>query len=208
MNTDDLIKQARRIIESTRQSSGAGILSEAMEFFRIYTGDKSTFFKQLSKVDQGWRDESIIKYVISNLEAFIRYAENGLLEGISIERKAQIDVVSDFLGQANTLLDSKEVHPAAPTVIIGAALEEFLRNWIEEAGLTLGGKNPSLDSYAKALREKDLITKQDVKDITSWSGLRNHAAHGEWDEVSDKNRISIMLEGVNLFMRKYGEHNT
>jgi len=38
----------------------------------------------------------IIKYVISNLEAFIRYAENSLLEGISIERKAQIDVVSDF----------------------------------------------------------------------------------------------------------------
>ena len=57
MNTVDLIKQARRIIESSRQSSGAGILSEAMEFFRIYTGDKSTFFKQLSKVDQGWRDE-------------------------------------------------------------------------------------------------------------------------------------------------------
>jgi hypothetical protein len=179
-----------------------------LEFFRIYTGDKSTFFKQLSKVDQGWRDESIIKYVISNLEAFIRYAENGLLEDISIERKAQIDVVSDFLEQANTLLISKEVHPAAPAVIIGAALEEFLRNWIEEAGLSLRGKNPSLDSYAKVLREEDLITKQDVKDITSWSGLRNYAAHGEWAEVSDKNRISIMLEGVNLFMRKYGEHNT
>ena len=67
-----------------------------MELFRIYTGDKSAFFKQLNKVDQGCRDEYIIKYVISNLEAFIRYAENSLLEGISIERKAQIDVVSDF----------------------------------------------------------------------------------------------------------------
>ena len=67
--------------------------------------------------------------------------ENDLLEGISIERKAQIDVVSDFLDQANSLLNSKDVHPAAPAVIIGAALEEFLRNWIEEAGLTLEGKN-------------------------------------------------------------------
>jgi hypothetical protein len=43
-----------------------------------------------------------------------------------------------------------------------------------------------------------------VKDITSWGGLRNHAAHGEWDEVSDKKRVGLMLEGVNLFMRKYG----
>ena len=105
------------------------------------------------------------------------------------------------------MLDSKEVHPAAPAVIIGAALEEFLRNWIEEAGLSLREKRPSLDSYAKVLREEDLITKQDIKDITSWSGLRNHAAHGEWEEVNDRNRISVMLEGVNLFMRKYGEHN-
>lgn len=207
MNTDDLIKQTRRIIESSGQNPGAGMLSEAMEFLRVYTGEKSAFFKQLSTVDPYWNDSHVKKYVVTSLEAFIRYVESGLLEGISIERKAQIDVVSDFLEQANTLLISKEVHPATPAVIIGAALEEFLRNWIEEAGLSLGGKNPSLDSYAKVLREEDLITKQDVKDITSWSGLRNHAAHGEWAEVNDKNRISIMLEGVNLFMRKHGEHN-
>ncbi len=84
-------------------------------------------------------------------------------------------------------------------------MEEFLRNWIEEKDLSIGNKKPSLDSYAKTLREEELITKQDVKDITSWAGLRNHAAHGEWDEVKDKSRIALMLEGVNLFMRKYGE---
>jgi hypothetical protein len=207
MNTDDLIKQAERIIESGRESAGAGALAEAMEFLRVYAGEKSAFFKQLSTVNPHWIDERIMSNVVSTLEAFIRYAQNDLLEGVSIERKAQIDVVSDFLDQSNTLLNSKEVHPAAPTVIIGAALEEFLRNWIEEADLNLEGKKPSLDSYAKLLREADLITKQDIKDITSWSGLRNHAAHGEWDEVNDKTRISIMLEGVNLFMRKYGKQD-
>ena len=206
MDTDDLIRHTRRIIESRQKSSAPGVLAEAMEFLRVYAGERSAFLKHLNQVSQTWDDDYIMQYVVSNLEAFIRYVESGLLEGISIERKAQIDVVSDFLDQANTLLSTKEVHPAAPTVIIGAALEEFLRNWIEEAGLALGGKKPSLDSYAKVLREADLIPKQDVKDTTSWSGLRNHAAHGEWDEVSDRNRISIMLEGVNLFMRKYGEH--
>ncbi|MBI4187531.1 MAG: hypothetical protein HY530_08535 [Chloroflexi bacterium] len=207
MDTDDLIRHARRLIESGKKSSAAGALSEVMEFLRVYAGEKSAFFQNLSQVKQSWSDEYIMAYVVSNLGAFIRYAEKGLLEGISIERKAQIDVVSDFLDQANTLLSSKEVHPAAPAVIIGAALEEFLRNWIEEAGLALGGRKPSLDSYTKVLREADLITKQDAKDITSWSGLRNYAAHGEWEEVSDKNRISIMLESVNLFMRKYGQHS-
>jgi hypothetical protein len=44
MNTDDLIKQTRRIVESSRQNSGAGMLSEAMEFLRVYTGEKKRFF--------------------------------------------------------------------------------------------------------------------------------------------------------------------
>lgn len=206
MNPDDLIKQARRIIAS--KQLGLGKLAEASEFLRVYAGEKSAFFQDLKDLSRADPDPYIAREVTTILTAFISYVKNGLLESISIERKAQIDVVSDFLGQADTLLNSNEVHPAAPAVIIGAALEEFLRNWIDEGCLSLGGKKPSLDSYAKVLREAELITKQDVKDIISWSGLRNHAAHGEWDEVNDKNRISIMLEGVNLFMRKYGEHGT
>jgi hypothetical protein len=128
--------------------------------------------------------------------------EAGLNTDISPERKAQLDVVSDLLEQANNLLDSKQVHPAAPAVLIGATLEEFLRNWIEAEGISLGSARPSIDSYTKALRESELITKQDAKDITAWAGIRNHAAHGEWDEVNDRNRIRLMLEGVNLFLRK------
>ncbi len=207
MNPDDLVKQAKRIIEKGKTSlEAAGLLAEATDFLRVYAGEKSAFFINLRDINRGVPDRKIIVYISDMLEGFIRYVENGLIEGVSIERKAQIDVVSDFLSQANTLLDSKDVHPAAPTVIIGAALEEFLRNWIEESGLDVNDKKPSLDTYAKILREADLITKQDLKDITSWAGLRNHAAHGEWDEVSDKKRIYLMLEGVNLFMRKYVEN--
>ncbi len=127
-----------------------------------------------------------------------------MIEGISIERRAQIDVVSDFLSQATSLLDTNNIHPAASVVIIGASLEEFLRNWLEEKNLTILNKKPGLNTYCAVLREASLITKQDEKDIISWSGLRNHAAHGEWDEVNDRARVRLMLEGVNLFMRKYG----
>ena len=86
---------------------------------------------------------------------------------------------------------------------MGATLEEFLRTWVESAGLSIGSRKPGLESFTVVLRDAELITKQDAKDITSWGGLRNHAAHGEWSEVSDKQRIALMLEGVNLFMRKY-----
>lgn len=205
MDAAEIIKQAERIIQGGKGKNASGTLAEAREFLRVYGGDKSAFLKTLNEVDQTWSNDYIMQFVRSTLEGFIRYVENGLLEGISMERKAQIDVVSDFLDQANTLLDTKEVHAAAPTMIIGAALEEFLRNWVEEGGLSLQGKKPSIDAYTKTLREADKITKQDLKDITSWAGLRNYAAHGEWNEVGDKNRVGLMLEGVNLFMRKYGQ---
>lgn len=205
MKSDDLIKHAKRMIQTAwSEWSGPGRLAEAVDFLRIYAGEKSSFYKQLSAVDPNMPDDILVKDIKSNLEGFISFVQNDLHSGISVERKAQIDVVSDILEQANNLLETKGVHLAAPTVIVGAALEEFLRNWIEEQGIDLGNKKPSLDSYSKLLRENDLITKQDSKDITSWAGLRNHAAHGDWEEVDDKKRISLMLEGVNLFMRKYG----
>ncbi|MCW3491546.1 hypothetical protein [Dethiobacter alkaliphilus] len=133
----------------------------------------------------------------------MRHIDNDLHQGISIERKAQLDVLSDYLSQAQELLNMNNVHPAAPAVIIGASLEEFLRTWVEEKGLDTDINKPSIDVYAKILRESNLITKQDMKDITSWAGIRNNAAHGNWDEVKDKLRIKIMLEGVNLFMSRH-----
>ncbi len=90
-------------------------------------------------------------------------------------------------------------------MLVGASLEEFLRNWVEASDLSIGNAKPSIDVYCKTLRAVDLISKQDAKDITSWAGTRNHAAHGDWDHVSDRTRIRLMLEGVNLFMRKKGE---
>lgn len=204
MNKEELINYAQKLKSS--QDSGPALLSQATEFLRIYAGEKSTFYRKLEPVI-AWTNESALKPMVTKiLDGFVKFLESGISEGISIQRQAQIDVVSDFLDQARLLLSDKRVHPAAPTVIIGAALEEFLRTWIEEQGIKLGNNNPSLDSYSKLLKEKELITKQDVKDLTAWGGLRNHAAHGHWEEVKEKQRINIMLEGVNLFMRRYARN--
>lgn len=203
MNPKDLSAHASRILLCAKSHLAPGVFDEALEFIRVYAGKNSSFYAHLSKVNplsaSPYREEQVIE----TLEAFIRYVESGLLGGISVKRQAQVDVVSDFLAQADTLLDTKDVHPAAPTMIIGASLEEFLRNWVDEMDLTIEGK-PGIDAYSKALRADELIDKQDYKDITAWAGLRNHAAHGEWDKVNDRERIVIMFEGVNLFMRKYG----
>ncbi len=141
---------------------------------------------------------------MSLLEAFRDFVAAGLLEAVSPERRAQLDVVNDLMEQAGELLGTKGVHPGAAAMLIGATLEEFLRTRVEQDALSLGARNPSIQAYAELLRDQGLLGKQDMKDVTAWSGLRNHAAHGEWDEVKDRDRIRLMLEGVNLFLRKHG----
>jgi hypothetical protein len=59
---------------------------------------------------------------------------------------------------------------------------------------------PGIGAYAKALLGSELVDKQDMKDLTSWAGIRNDAAHGNWGQVSDAARIRLMLEGVGAAM--------
>ena len=212
MNTTDLITHAKRIAKHIKQQTGIqgndaairGTISEAAEFLRIYAGQKSVFFSNIDRDRQKFSAEYVGKITVSVLESFARFLEAGLREEITPIRQAQLDVVSDFLEQAHLLLEQKSVHPAAPAVIIGATLEEFLRTWVETKEISLGNRKPSLETYSQVLRHADLISKQDAKDLLSWGGLRNHAAHGEWSEVAERQRVQLMLEGVNLFMRKYG----
>ena len=96
MKPEDLITQAKRIRSTKNTSDGASMLAEAKEFLRIYAGEKSSFYKQTTVINQGWSDELIEKQVDAVLKAFIRYIENGLLDGVSIQRRAQLNVVSDF----------------------------------------------------------------------------------------------------------------
>tara|TARA_R110000796_G_scaffold86045_3_gene186324 strand:+ start:325 stop:954 length:630 start_codon:yes stop_codon:yes gene_type:complete len=197
------ISRLKRVVIEAQQEGPAlsGARAQVTEFLRQFAGPKSSFYALAQKASGSYdRIEAVLLSALDNFEA---YVSAGLAGAITPERRAQLDVVSDFLEQAQALLTRKGVHPAAPIVLIGATLEEFLRTWVENAELTLGQRKPSLDSYAQTLFAEELITKQDVKDITSWGGLRNHAAHGEWEQVADKSRASLMLEGVNLFLRKY-----
>jgi hypothetical protein len=213
MNTQELLAQSKRLLGRVQQGihqaptylrDGVpvrGLKAQVSDFLRTYAGPKSAFYLEAKEVNG--LDEYQAQQLASVLTAFIDHLENGLLSDISPERRAQLDVVSDFLEQSETLLTTRGFHPAAAAVVIGATLEEFLRGWMESVPLSLGNRKSSLQAYADVLRDAELLTKQDVKDIVSWAGIRNHAAHGEWEEVSDPARVPLMLEGVNLFMRKY-----
>jgi hypothetical protein len=198
------IKRLKDIVEAKCESWATlqGAQAEVQEFLREFSGKTSAFSSLANSIPGD--EEHITNTLLAALDGFQSYVESGLRDEVSPARRVQLDVVSDFLEQAHTLLNATDVHPAGPIVLVGATLEEFLRTWTEDKALSLGQRKPSLGSYAQVLLTAGLLTKQDIKDITSWAGLRNHAAHGEWSEVSEKRRAAHMLEGVNLFMRKYG----
>lgn len=209
MTPETLVEKTRLIItllEKIPSNEGQmhfyGVLSAAREFLRVYAGQGSDFYKQVNTIDK-YGTESGVRGTRAILNAFIAYIEAGLHNRASPKRQAEIDVVSDFLQQAHHLLEKTECHPAAAAVLIGATLEEFLRTWVEDNKIDMTGKKASISAYAQALRTAEKISKQDVKDIESWGGVRNAAAHGTWEEVSDRKRISLMLEGVNLFIRQH-----
>ena len=206
METEEVISQAKDLLVRIRRYDasssfpGSAAKAQVCEFLRNYAVPRSSFLRESESI------QGIDSYVISTLsaivESFIEYLQSGLATGVSPARQAQLDVVSDFLGQSLSLLENQRYHPASAAILIGACLEEFLRTRVEAESLSIGNSKPGIDAYSKALRSSDMLSKQDVKDITSWAGIRNHAAHGEWEQVSDRNRVRLMLEGVNLFMRK------
>jgi hypothetical protein len=205
MKREELSVHARRLAQEIFGEADyarfLAINAKACEFLRKFSGRSA--FLQLAEdtMKSGIPEGPQATY--ENLEAFADYVDSGLHDELSPERRAQLDVVSDLLEQAQALLENGTVHPAAPAVLIGATLEEFLRTWIEQKALSLGGRKPGLDAYIQVLRDAGLVSKQDGKDIVAWAGVRNHAAHGEWEHVGTRETVGLMLQGVNLFMRKY-----
>jgi hypothetical protein len=86
--------------------------------------------------------------------------------------------------QVRILNKDKAVHPVAPIVLAGAALEIALRSAIEELGLEPPVKH-SISAYSGCLRAPGFLSVQDVTDVDQMGGVRNSAAHGRGYRVGD-----------------------
>lgn len=108
---------------------------EGLEYLRIFAGETSSFYTLLKPNSNNPFNSDFGSQVSASIDGFINYMESGLSKEINIKRQAEVDVVSDYLEQAQALLKKKDIHPAAACVPIGGSLEEFLKNWIESLGV-------------------------------------------------------------------------
>jgi len=183
--------------ENTSRSTAA-----ALDFLRVHAGSGSAFLQQARvAANQGGSSRSGASAVADALEGWLAYEAAGLAPGVSLETLAQIKVATDLMEQVDRLLNDKRAHVAAPIVLAGAALEEFLISLATANEIVLV-REPSPSTYAEALKKAEVITNQDIKDITAWVGQRNDAAHGNFDTLS-LDRARLMADGINLFMRQH-----
>ena len=195
------LAEAQRLLK--REQSGSPSHAEtapALEFLRHHAGRMSAFVQQIERGD-GMFAEDALRAAAMALQGWVEYVSAGFGEPLPPEAQARVQASTDLMEQVHALLDDGKVHAAAPVVLAGAALEEFLRSLMIANGLSLKGK-PSITAYAGVLHAADVIDDLDLKDVSAWSGLRNAAAHGAFATVG-RERALIMADGINLFMRKH-----
>lgn len=159
--------------------------------------DHYSRFKQLSQSFNTDRNYNAVKLAFSVLKAAKDDYENDHLFSTRILIEAE--VFDDFLEQAEELL--KKGHYQASAVVAGCVLEDGLRKLCNKNNITFP-KKPTIEPMNVELA-KIGIYNQFIKDkISSIGKLRNHAAHGEWSEFTDKN-VEDMIRDVRRFIEDY-----
>lgn len=113
---------------------------------------------------------------------------------------SEAEPTADLLDQIDRFLADPGIHLAAPVVLAGAVLEQFLRKEVERHALP-PISDPSLEKFANELRRHRLISRQQRKDIAAWTERRNQAAHGRFGGL-DRDDARAMAAGIRTLVSK------
>ncbi len=114
---------------------------------------------------------------------------------------------SDFLEMAQHL--SNEGYKDAAAVIAGSSLEAHLKRLCEANSVELEATNSKGELVARKadVLNADLVKtaiydKTEQKQVTAWLGVRNDAAHGDYERVI-KEVVGAMIHGIRMFIGRY-----
>lgn len=182
--------------------------TQALEFFRVYAGADSFWTRQAEKVfeNRGERQsrESGVRALGDLLDAWVDQVRHGVIEIVGERVRGEIaGARMDLMEQVRYLLQDKDGHPAAPIVLCGAALEIALRAVAQVSNISVDDR-PGMTKLIITLRAAKMITVQDVKDLEMCAGLRNLAAHGQFDTLSHE-RAGLMEQQTAILLRRLAD---
>jgi hypothetical protein len=174
---------------------------------RLY-GENSQHFKTYEKalatsnfynLHSNWNSH------LSQVVGVAKAIEHDLASGLLIDFRSivQADIFADFLEMGEYLL--QEGYKDAAAVIIGSVLEDGLRKLSERHELPVtneSGKPLTMDPLNTQLAKREVYSKLIQKQITTWTHIRNKAAHGEFSEYN-REQVQMMLLFVQSFASEY-----
>lgn len=134
---------------------------------------------------------------------------NGFLEQYGILSAAKEDYKGGYLFKITSLVSAEVLDDAleqaaefvrngykdAACIVVGVALETTLKRLCDREGIPHG----KLDKMNADLAKKGFYNVSMQKQITAWAGLRNDAAHGNWNAYTIDD-VKDMHKGVNRFI--------
>lgn len=126
----------------------------------------------------------------------------------TLREMVRSDVFSDFLEMAEYLLSDEGLKdPAA--VMAGGVLEQHVRKLCDKHGVPTTFTDPKgnmrpkkLDTMNAELAKAQVYGGNDQKQVTAWAGIRNAAAHAEYDKYVAQ-QVVLMVQGVRDFMTRH-----
>lgn len=208
MNTDFFIKQLDEIIddytamgsESSHQEKQA-ITSRAIAAIHRISGRVSSYSNDVNRI---LKDKTLY-YLQSEMIIGITQALRDDLRSGYLRSYAEIlhaEIFADFLEMATHLLDNGYKDAAA--VIIGSTLESHIKKLATKNSIPIkheDGKSVKAEKINQDLASADVYTKLDQKNVTSWLGLRNEAAHGNYD-VYTIAQVRLFVSSVQDFITR------
>jgi hypothetical protein len=159
----------------------------------------SAYATEAHRAEQLESWERVPRYV-GILTALRADLESGWVE--SLTEVIHAETFSDVLDQAVELSDKGYKDPAA--VIAGAALESHLRLLAAKHGvdtiLPAGGPKKADTLNADLVKAGAYATIQQ-KSVTAWLGVRNAAAHGDYDKYVGS-QVRQVIEAIRDFMAR------
>jgi hypothetical protein len=201
----DLIKEGEAVLATKEEREYADFVdpgamtrweSNALTLLRSAFGVESEQYSRAKSMSGGTRYSHAVA-MHAMLQSALDYWVRGYV--FDMRELVEAEVFSDFIEMAAKLLESGYYHAAA--VLVGGVLEEHLRAMCARRAIpleTAQGKSKALgvmnDDLAKAAAYNAVKRRQ----ITVWIGIRNKAAHGEWDDVAGDD-VAGFLDGVRGF---------
>ncbi len=195
----DALGRLDRLIERTNQVREWGafraLAAQAGSAIAAIAGKDSDYYKFMeTDVDRAGSPEDGTHYIREALTALRSDVEAGYLR-----RTADLiaaDVFGDFLDMAEHLLTQNYHVPAAS--LIGAVLEDGVKRLAVRNDLAVKPRD-DLSGVNHRLADKGVYSNLVRKQVEVWSAVRNHADHGEFDNVKPAD-VQDMYTGVVRFL--------